>query len=67
MVTTGPVGTAGRGRADVAPRPRPRCRTDAGGVGGLALGVATGWLSLVVLLPLAALATKAFTAGPQVF
>jgi sulfate ABC transporter, permease protein CysT len=35
----------------------------AGGVGGLGLGVVTLWLSVIVLLPLAALTTEAFSAG----
>ena len=34
-----------------------------GGVGPLGLGVATLWLSLIVLLPLAALTVKAFDGG----
>jgi len=51
----------------VSPRPRSRRRAGATGVGGVGLGVATGWLSVVVLLPLAALVSKAFSAGPQVF
>lgn len=38
-------------------------RRAAGGVGPLGLGIATLWLSLIVLLPLAAIAVKAFDNG----
>lgn len=43
--------------------PRRRGRLGAGGVGPLGLGVATLWLSLIVLLPLAAISVKAFDNG----
>jgi sulfate transport system permease protein len=43
--------------------PRPRRRTAAGGVGPLGLGVATLWLSLIVLLPLAAVVAKSMDHG----
>jgi sulfate transport system permease protein len=38
----------------------PRRRSAAGGVGPIGLGVATLWLSIIVLLPLAAVVAKAF-------
>jgi sulfate transport system permease protein len=38
-------------------------RRAAGGVGPLGLGIATLWLSIIVLLPLAAIAVKAFDNG----
>jgi sulfate/thiosulfate transport system permease protein len=38
-----------------------------GGVGPLGLGVASLWLSVIVLLPLAAVLTKAFSGGPGAF
>lgn len=38
-------------------------RRAAGGIGPVGLGVATLWLSLIVLLPLAAVAAKAFSGG----
>jgi len=49
----------------VAPRParRRRRRTIAGGVGPIGLGIATLWLSVIVLLPLAALTVAAFDEG----
>src|SRR3712207_3031212 len=40
-----------------------RPRTAVGGVGPLGLGVATLWLSLIVLLPLAAVAAKSVENG----
>ena len=43
---------------------RTRSRATAGGVGPLGLGVATLWLSIVVLLPLAAVVAKSLEAGP---
>ncbi len=36
---------------------------ESGGVGKIGMGVATLWLSVIVLLPLAALTTEAFSAG----
>ncbi|MDQ8045519.1 MAG: sulfate ABC transporter permease subunit CysT [Solirubrobacteraceae bacterium] len=42
---------------------RKLSRKAAGGVGPAGLGVATLWLSLIVLLPLAAIAAKAFSGG----
>ncbi len=49
----------------LAPRRRaaPLGRRAAGGIGPLGLGVATLWLSLIVLLPLAAVISKAFSGG----
>ena len=44
-------------------RARDRRRAAVGGVGPLGLGVATLWLSLIVLLPLAALATRSLDNG----
>jgi sulfate transport system permease protein len=41
--------------------------TTGGGVGPLGLGVASLWLSIIVLLPLAAVLTKAFSGGPGAF
>jgi sulfate transport system permease protein len=40
-------------------------RAGVGGVGPVGLGVATLWLSLIVLLPLAAMAAKSFERGPD--
>ena len=48
-------------------RRRPRRRTAAGGVGPLGLGVATLWLSLIVLLPLAAVLVRSLEGGPAGF
>jgi sulfate transport system permease protein len=50
----------------LAPRParRRRPRTTVGGVGPLGLGVATLWLSVIVLLPLAAVFAKSLEDGP---
>ncbi|MEA2195218.1 MAG: sulfate/thiosulfate transport system permease protein, partial [Solirubrobacteraceae bacterium] len=56
-VPTAAVG--GRGRT---PRSRRR-RPAAGGVGAIGLGVGTLWLSLIVLLPLAAVATRSLDDG----
>ena len=44
-----------------------RPRTAVGGVGPLGLGVATLWLSLIVLLPLAAVAVTSLERGPAEF
>lgn len=50
------------------PKPPARARqTTWGGVGPLGLGIASLWLSLIVLLPLAAVLTKSFEAGPAAF
>jgi sulfate transport system permease protein len=51
----------------LAPRParKRRRRTIAGGVGPIGLGVATLWLSVIVLLPLAAVFAKALENGPS--
>jgi sulfate/thiosulfate transport system permease protein len=38
-----------------------------GGVGPIGLGIASLWLSLIVLLPLAAVFTKSLEAGPVEF
>ncbi len=43
---------------------RTRARANAGGVGPLGLGVATLWLSVIVLLPLAAVVFKSLEGGP---
>ncbi|MGQ0626433.1 MAG: sulfate ABC transporter permease subunit CysT [Sporichthyaceae bacterium] len=45
-------------------RARRRKGPAVGGIGPLGLGVATLWLSLIVLLPLAAVAAKSFENGP---
>ena len=48
--------------------PRRRAKSTAGGgVGPLGLGIATLWLSIVVLLPLAAVLVKSFADGPAAF
>jgi sulfate transport system permease protein len=48
--------------------PRRRAtRTAGGGVGPIGLGVASLWLSIIVLLPLAAVLTKAFSGGVGAF
>ena len=49
------------------PRRRRAKSTTGGGVGPLGLGVASLWLSVIVLLPLAAVLTKAFSGGPGAF
>jgi sulfate transport system permease protein len=46
---------------------RRRARAAAGGVGPLGLGVATLWLSLIVLLPLAAVLAKSLDGGLPAF
>ena len=46
---------------------RPFRRTQFGGAGGLGLGAATLWLSLIVLLPLAAVADRSFQDGLGAF
>ena len=46
---------------------RPRRRSDFGGAGALGLGVATLWLSLIVLLPLAAVADRSVQDGLDAF
>ena len=43
--------------------PRPRRRGATGGAGGLGLGIATLWLSLIVLLPLAAVVDRSVQDG----
>lgn len=45
-------------------RARPTTGTGVGGVGSLGLGIAVLWLSLIVLLPLAAVVAKALEDGP---
>ncbi len=52
----------GRG-AGTPPSRRPRRRLFSGAVGPLGIGVATLWLSLIVLLPLAALAVHSVSDG----
>ena len=47
--------------------PRPRRRYATGGAGALGLGVATLWLSLIVLLPLAAVADRSVQDGLDSF
>jgi len=49
------------------PRRSRARRTAGGGVGPLGLGIATLWLSVVVLLPLAAVLVKSFADGPAAF
>ncbi len=50
------------------PKPPARTRRSlGGGVGPIGLGVASLWLSLIVLLPLAAVLTKSLEAGPAEF
>ncbi|CAB4949443.1 unannotated protein [freshwater metagenome] len=46
---------------------RRRARAAAGGVGPLGLGVATLWLSIIVLLPLAAVVAKSLDGGLPAF
>ena len=59
---------ARRSRSPAAAPPREGGeRTAGGGVGPLGLGVASLWLSIIVLLPLAAVLTKAFSDGPGAF
>src|SRR3954454_12377809 len=53
--------------AAALPRRSRTRRTTGGGVGPLGLGVATLWLSVVVLLPLAAVLVKSFADGPAAF
>lgn len=48
-------------------RSRRRARAAAGGVGPLGLGVATLWLSIIVLLPLAAVVAKSLDGGLPAF
>jgi sulfate transport system permease protein len=50
-----------------APLNRPRRRSTTGGAGALGLGVATLWLSLIVLLPLAAVVDRSFQDGLGAF
>ena len=51
------------GGVPVPGRRRSRRRAGVGGVGPLGLGVTMLWLSLIVLLPLAALTVKALDGG----
>jgi len=48
-------------------RRRPRRRIFSGAVGPLGIGIATLWLSVIVLLPLAALAVHSVSDGPAGF
>ncbi len=57
------VGHAETGIARPAQRRRRAPRTAVGGVGPIGLGVATLWLSVIVLLPLAAMVAKALEGG----
>lgn len=57
------VGPGTEAAAAKPPRRRRAVRTVTGAVGPLGIGVATLWLSIVVLLPLAALTTHAFADG----
>lgn len=59
----GPVVPAGPSAPGQSARVRRRARVAAGGVGPLGLGVATLWLSLIVLLPLAAIVAKSLDGG----
>ncbi len=47
--------------------PRPRRRSATGGAGGLTIGVTTLWLSLIVLLPMAALVDRSLQDGLGTF
>lgn len=49
------------------PKPRERRRPATSWTGALPVGVATLWLSLIVLLPLAAVVLRAGEAGPHAF
>ncbi len=54
--------------ASSAPRPpRAARRARPGSVGGLPLGISTLWLSLIVLLPLAAIVTRSLDGGLDTF
>jgi sulfate transport system permease protein len=53
--------------AGPSPRARRRARAAAGGVGPIGLGVATLWLSVIVLLPLAAVLAKSLDGGVGAF
>jgi sulfate transport system permease protein len=66
-VTTPPP--AGAPAPATAPRRARRnaARARTGGVGGLGLGIVTLWLSLIVLLPLAALTAKSLDGGLSAF
>jgi sulfate transport system permease protein len=55
------------GRRALRARRRPRAAAQAGGAGRLGLGVATLWLSLIVLLPLAALVVRSLDGGLDAF
>jgi sulfate transport system permease protein len=55
------------GRRLLPARRRPRAAAQAGGAGRLGLGVATLWLSLIVLLPLAALVVRSLDGGLDAF
>ncbi|WP_354700391.1 hypothetical protein DSM112329_00664 [Paraconexibacter sp. AEG42_29] len=57
-----PAGGPGRGRGSRSAR-----RARAGGAGPLGVGVVTIWLSLIVLLPLAAVTAKSFEDGTDTF
>jgi sulfate transport system permease protein len=61
------VSTSAITPAAPARRHRRRAATRSGGVGGLGLGVVTLWLSLIVLLPLAAVAAKSLDGGLPAF
>jgi sulfate/thiosulfate transport system permease protein len=50
-----------------APLSRPRRRSVTGGVGTLGFGVATLWISLIVLLPLAAVVDRSLDGGLSAF
>ena len=55
------------GRRTLRARRRPRAAAQAGGAGGLGLGVVPLWLSLIVLLPLAALVVRSLDGGLDAF
>jgi sulfate transport system permease protein len=59
--------TAATPRPAPAPRGRRLIASRSGGVRGLGLGVVTLWLSLIVLLPLAALTAKSLDGGLSAF
>ena len=62
-----PIGSRPAGRAKPPRRRRPAGVGSAGRVSGLTLGVVTLWLSVIVLLPLAALVVASFAEGPAEF
>lgn len=66
-ITDSATGVGSRPAPAPATRRRTPLRAATGTVGPLGIGVAVLWLSVIVLLPLAALATEAFADGPSGF